>query len=125
MDSEDFGFYGTNNDGRSEVHVKGVTEDVTDFTFANVEYPCIIFKEGFSVPKHQLNVVSNMVKSCISTKDISLYYSKDSDLYKIGMIDGKQVNAFLEVIGIDKVFGFYDKNTRLEGNLLYTLSTIG
>ena len=65
-----------------------------------------------------------MVKSVKGNKDISLYYTNNGESYKIGMINGLQVGAFLEVIGIDKVIGYFDKDTKLENSLLYTLCTV-
>lgn len=122
--SEDFGFYGEEADELQKQEIRGITGNVTDFTFTNIDYPCIIFNEDFKCPKHKLNVISNMVKSPMPTKDISIYFIKDGDLYKIGMIDGVQVNAFLDVIGIDMVKGFFNAETKLTGSMLYTLCTV-
>lgn len=115
-------FYGSEEE--EEVEVKGISGNVSSFTYTDLSYPCIIFKEGFACPKHQLIVISNMVKSSGANKDISLYFNKEGELYKIGNINGMQVNAFLEIVGTENIFGYYDAETRLEDDRLYTLCTL-
>lgn len=122
--SEDFGFYGEDEDSDSTQEINGISGTVTDFTFTNLSYPCIVFKDGFTCPKHQMQVISNMVKTVNDVKDISLYFVENNELYKIGMISGLQVSSFLEIIGTDNVYGYYDKDTRLENSKLYTLCTV-
>lgn len=121
---ESFEFYGEGTDEQSEVKVKGITGDVTDFTYTGLEYPCIVFNDDFKCPKHQLNVISNMVNSSVGFKDISLYFVNKGELFKIGAINGMQVNAFLDIVGISNVKGFFDKLTKLEDSMLYTLCTV-
>lgn len=117
-----FGFYGEEADEQTETVLKGITGNVSDFTYTNLSYPCIIFKEDFKCPKHQLRVVSNMVNSKAGEKDISLYFVNEGELYKIGNIGGLQVNAFLEIIGLNNVIGYYKEGLKLTGDKLYTLS---
>lgn len=102
---------------------EGITGKVTSYTFTGVAYPCVIFKEDFKCPKHKMEVVSNMVKSGnLSMKDIALYIiGAGGALFKIGALSGLQVGAFLDLIGVDTVDGFYDKSTPLKGDRLYTL----
>lgn len=123
MGSEDFDFYEGAEDEVS-TSVDGVSNEVTNFTYTNLEYPCIIFKEGFTCPQHQLRVISNMVKTVSVNKDISLYFIQGSDLFKMGMLSGVQIQAFLSIVGDDKVIGYFDRDTKLEGDRLYTLCTI-
>ena len=121
--AEDFEFYGEGSDEATKKVVKGITDNVSSYTFTEMSYPCIIFKEGFTCPKHQLKVVSNMVKSNSPDKDINLYFVNKGELFKMGMLSGIQVNAFLEVIGFDRLFGFLDREVKLEDDRLYTLCT--
>lgn len=121
---EDFEFYGEGTDEEEEKVIKGVTGDVTDFTYTGLEYPCIVFNEDFKCPKHQLTIIRNMVNSKVSGKDISLYFVNSGELYKIGMIDGRQVNAFLEVVGESNVTGFFSETKKLRNSMLYTLCTV-
>ena len=122
--SEDFGFYGDDADNNEEKVINGISGKVTDFTFTNIDYPCIIFKEGFKCPKHQLQVISNMVKTISDVKDVSLYFINNGELFKMGMLSGLQVSSFLEIIGTEKVFGYYNKDIKLEDSKLYTLCSI-
>lgn len=116
-------FYGGDEEA-IPADVKGVSDSVSSYTYTNLSYPCILFKEGFACPKHQLTVISNMVNSKGIDKDISIYFNKEGDLFKIGSISGRQLNAFLEIVGTDVVYGYYDAETRLKDDLLYTLCTI-
>lgn len=121
---EDFDFYEDNVENES-VEIEGITGNVTSYTFTGVSYPCIIFKEDFSCPKHKLTVVSNMVKSGSNLiKDISLYFLQKGELFKIGSLSGLQVGAFLDLVGVENVNGFYDSSTQLVKDKLYTLCTV-
>lgn len=117
---EDFNFYG-NEGAENEQIEKGITDRVTEYTYTKLEYPCILFNEGFSAPMHKLTVVSNMVKSNAGDKDISLYMRKGDDIFKLGMLSGSQIEAFLDIMGVGSVKGYLDENTLLEGDKLYTL----
>lgn len=123
--SDEFNFYGEGTDDVKETKIKGITGDVTDFTYTNVSFPCLLFNDDFSCPKHKLTVIQNMVNSTVGTKDISIYFRDKGDLYKIGMIDGLQVSAFLEVVGEENVTGYFDEKTKLTNSMLYTLCSIG
>lgn len=123
-DEEGFGFYGEEGDIEETKDIKGISDGITQFTYTNLSYPCILFNKDFKCPKHQLNVIKSMVESSIPTKDISLYFfNSNEELFKIGMIDGLQVKAFLEIIGVDNVKGYLSEDKILDGDLLYTLST--
>lgn len=105
--------------------LKGIEGKVTNFTYTELSYPYIVFGSAFKSPKHKMNVVSNMVKSGIlSNKDISLYVEYENGLYKIGMLSGLQVGSFLDLVGLDGLYGYLDENTKLSGDRLYVLSTI-
>lgn len=125
----DFEFYGEGTDDTEVQEVKGITDQVTEYVYTNLSYPCIIFKKNFSCPKHQMKVLSNMVQSHGVTKDITLYFEKDngtaeSDLFKIGMISGLQVDSLLSIFDLQNLIGFYSEGILLEGDKLYTLRTI-
>ena len=124
MAEEDFGFYGEEAEDDKVEEIQGITENVSEFTYSSLEYPCIMFKEGFSLKNHKWKVLSNMVKSISLDKDISLYFHDNGELLKIGKISGTQVNAFLDIVGMEGVVGYYDKYTLLETDRMYTLSII-
>lgn len=121
-DEEEYGFYGEDADETKRKEIKGITDKVSDFTLTGMSYPCIVFNPDFKCPKHKLKVVSNMVKSKSEDKDIAIYFINKGDLYKIGSIDGLQVNAFLEIIGEENLTGFYEDGKKLVGDKLFTLS---
>ena len=103
--------------------IEGITDTVTDYTYTNLAYPCIIFKNGVKLEKHRIQVISNMVKSNATgvVKDISLYFSNEGQLYKLGEIGGIQVSPLIDIVGRDNLIAFLDKDTELKESLIYTL----
>lgn len=120
----DFEFYGESADKDSVEDIQGITDSITSYSYTGVEYPCLILKDGFSCAKHRMEVIAKMVKTS-GDKDISLYFNNSGETYKIGNISGKQVKAFLDVVGIDNVLGFLSKDTSVTGDMLYVLCSIG
>lgn len=120
-EENDYGFYGEENDETVVQDIDGITDTVTNYTYTNLNYPCVLFNEGFTCPKHQMKVVSNMVNTGGKDKDISLYFQNEGEIYKLGMINGFQMKGFIDIIGLDNIIGFYDENTELLGDKLYTL----
>lgn len=118
---KDFEFYGDGTDESEVKDIHGITDTVTEYSYSNLQYPCIIFVEGFKCPKHKMQVLSNMIKSKGIIKDISLYFRQLDGVYKIGEIGGIQVNSLLDCIGVDSLLGFYDESTELIGSKLYAL----
>ena len=62
-----------------------------------------------------------MVKAVDSDKDTALYYRDDSGLVKMGMLSGRQIESFLELVGLESVTGYFSEKEELKGSLLYTL----
>lgn len=118
---KDFDFYGDGTDESKVKDIHGITDTVTEYSYSNLQYPCIIFVEGFKCPKHKMQVLSNMIKSKGIIKDIALYFKQSDGVYKIGEIGGIQVNSLLDCIGVDSLLGFYDESTELIGSKLYAL----
>lgn len=123
-EEDDFGFYGEEAEENSVDDIHGITDKVTEFTYTKMEYPCIMFKEGFSCPQHQMKVISNMVKTNTPDKDTSLYFLSGGEMYKLGMLSGQQIDPLLELVGVDNLVGYYDSETRLEGDRIYTLCVL-
>lgn len=106
--------------------IKGITDTVTDYTYTDLSYPCIIFKKGIKLERHKVQVISNMVKSTTQgiVKDIALYFSNADQLYKLGNINGFQVSPIIDIAGRENLIAYLDKNTRLDDSLIYTLCSI-
>ena len=117
----DFDFY----EGDCIDEVEDVDEEVSNYAFTGMSYPCIIFKDDFSCPKHKLTVISNMVKSGnMSDKDISLYFHNNGELFKLGSLSGVQLGAFIDLVGVDSIDGYLEGGVKLEGDRVYTLCTV-
>lgn len=118
-------YNGYSEDGEVK-EIKGITDTVTDYTYTGLSYPCIVFKQGFKLERHKVQVISNMVKSNTVgiNKDISLYFSNNDQLYKLGEISGVQVSPLIDIAGRDNLIAFLDADTELNDSLIYTLCSI-
>ena len=137
--NEDYGFYGE-EENSAKGEIEGITGNVTDYTYTGLKYPCVIFKDGFKCPKHQMTVISHMINPPTRRKGLSqkpvdpsasdlesnvgLYATQQGELFKLGELKGLQMGAFLDLVGTQSVSGFYDSNTRLEEDHLYALCTV-
>lgn len=119
---DDFGFYGVDEDGVVE-EIKGITDNISSYTFTDMSYPCMVIGDGFSCPKHKMIVISNMVKMNSSDKDINLYFVKDGELYKMGMLAGSQVMAFVDLVGEKYLTGYFEEGIELSGDMIYVLAS--
>lgn len=120
-------FYEGYSEDEVEVkEIEGITDTVTDYTFVGLTYPCIVFREGFTLEKHKVQVISNMVNSISKgvKDDISIYFNNNGDLYKLGEINGLQVSSLIDIVGRDNLMAFIDKGEELKGSLIYTLCSI-
>lgn len=124
MENEDFGFYGEEEDESVVDDIHGITDTVTNYTYTNLQYPCIIFKEGFTLKSHKWRVISNMVKAIDKDKDTALYFKDNGNMVKLGSLSGRQVESFLELVGCENLLGYYLDGTKLEGDRLYTLCVL-
>lgn len=134
---DDCSFYEGEEDAKGK-DIEGITGDVTNYTYTNVTYPCVIFKEGFRCPKHKMTVISHMVKPPMRRRGIelgtiqnptedtsvSLYFSQKGEVFKMGALNGMQIGAFLDLVGTDSVNGYYDESTPLNDDHLYALCTV-
>lgn len=121
---EDFGFYGEEAEDKEVDDIKGITDEVTEFTYTGLQYPCIIFNDGITFKNHKWRIIANMVKAADTDKDTALYYRDSGGLVKMGMLSGRQLESFFELVGLDNIIGFYEEGLQLEGSKLYTLCVI-
>lgn len=119
-ENNDFDFYEDAEEGKIS-EIRGITDNVTNYTYTDLSYPCIVLDDGFKCPMHRMLVISNMVKSNTPDKDISLYFTKGYDMYKVGMLSGTQVKPLLDILDISKLKAYYDKGVELTGDMVYTL----
>lgn len=121
--SEEFDFYEGNEEGKEEVRdVKGLTDTVSKYVYNNMEFPCICLKEDIKLPKHKWVIISKLVKQGSSDKNISIYMLRGGEMFKAGSLSGLQVKAFIDIIGLDNLFGYFNKDKELIGDRLYVLS---
>lgn len=121
--SDEFGFYGEGQNEEGVVRdIKGITDTVSNFVYSSMDFPCICLKEDIKLPKHKWLVISKLVKQGSEDKNISTYILRGKDIFKAGSLSGFQVKAFIDIVGIDNLFGYYNKDKKLNGDRLYVLS---
>lgn len=120
--SEDFEFYGKGTEKEEVKDIKGITDTVSEYVYSSMEYPCICLKPNLILPKHKWGIISKLSKSSGSDKNIFLYIIRKNEMFKIGKLSGIQVKSFIDIVGLDNLFGFYSKDKKLENDRLYVLS---
>ena len=114
-------FYGRGSE-EVKVEIKGITDEVVNYTYTHMSYPCIVMKEGFKCAEHKMVVLSKMVKmSSTEDKDITLYFSIKGELYKVGKLSGSQMKAFVDIVGLENARAFYSEDKELIGDKMYVL----
>lgn len=121
--SDDFNFYGGDESEESIVKdVKGLTDTVSKFVYSDMVFPCICLNEDIKLPKHKWLIISKLVKQGSEDKNIAVYLIRNGELYRAGSLSGVQIKAFIDILGIENLFGYYNKDKRLDGDRLYVLS---
>jgi len=105
---------------------KGITGSVTRYVSGSLDFPCFIVKAPFE--QYKIRVLSTMFQKVDSYSEyesnlaINLYFeSTDGRLAGLGKIYPRQVNSFLKLFSTNKVSGFYEDGTELQGDYLYVL----
>ena len=78
--------------------------------------------EDIKLPKHKWLIISKLVKQGSEDKNIAVYLIRNGELYRAGSLSGVQIKAFIDILGIENLFGYYNKDKRLDGDRLYVLS---
>lgn len=121
--TEDFSFYSESSNEDEVKEIKGITDVVTKYVYKNMEYPCLCLNEDIVLPRSKWIVLKKFTEQgSMGDKNISLYLIRKGELLRIGGISPIQVKAVVGVVGMDNMFGFYNKNKKLEGSMLYVLS---
>ena len=107
---------------REDAVVEGVTDSISQYAFTDIQYPCIMFNKGFHTEKHKFQVLQNMLSNPQMESDISVYFTNSKgEVLKVGKISGYQLAFMLDIVGRDKVTGYYADGSELKDGLIYTL----
>ena len=121
--SSDFDFYGDSANEEVVKDIRGITDEVSKYVYSNLSYPCIVLRENISFPKYKWVAISKLVKQGDASKNISFYILRNNEILKAGSLSGLQIKAFIDIVGLDNLFGYYNKDKVLEGDKLYVLSS--
>lgn len=122
--SKDFNFYGE-EDEADEVNsedIKGITDEVSQYIYSDMAYPCFCLKKDIKLPRHKWSIISKLVKQTTKDKNIAVYMIRGNEMFKVGSLAGVQVKAFISIVGIENMFGYFSRDVKLEGDRLYVLS---
>lgn len=120
---KDFDFYEGNDLEDSTVKdIKGLTDTVSKYVYSKMNFPCICLNENLKLPKSKWLLISKLVKQGAEDKNISVYMIRNGELLKAGSLAGSQIIPFIDVLGIENLFGYYSKDKELRGDRLYVLS---
>ena len=109
---------------------EGLTGNVKKYTTEKMSFPCfvIVSDEEHKVPLFKIKTIKQMS----STVDIyneeeakmamDIYFTDNVKVVSICKIYPRQVKSFLKLFNDNKIDGYYDKDTKLEGDMLYILS---
>lgn len=121
--SDDFKFYEENSEEDYVREIKGVTDKVSEYVYSNMEFPCICLKPDIVLPKYKWVAISKLVKLGSPDKSIFVYIHRNGELYKLGALSGVQVKAFIEVAGLENIFGYHNKDIILKDDRVYVLAS--
>ena len=100
---------------------EGFTGEVKRYSESNLQYPCLIIEPP--IPAFKLDVLQSLMNG---EKDISedaclthLYMDINGTLLDNGIMSQTQVRAILDLFDGNKIVGFVDSNTKVEGDLIY------
>ena len=114
----------TVNSPNLEGEKNDVSSQVVDrYSLAELEYPCLVLNTT-DFAKHKIKALSEMIKSAIDFKGetMKVYInSGQNELLSLGGVSGKQVRYVIDLLGRDNITAWYNKETLLEGDLIYTL----
>lgn len=102
--------------------IRGITDEVSKFSYVDMDFPFICLQGNIQMPKHKWIIVSKLVKQVSSDKGISFYIQRGGNIYKAGSLARSQVKALIDIVGLENLFGFYSKDKKLEGDRLYVLA---
>ena len=101
------------------------SDDVKRFTTVSMSYPCFIINKSLEV--FRLNVLKKMFSVNQTFNDetqfIEVYFTDGERTVRLGRIMSIQVKSFLKLFEQHEVTGYYDENTPISGDYLYTLSS--
>ena len=113
-----------------DFEVDGLTGNVRRYITEGVSYPCFIIElnESSSISKAQVSVLRKMTEASDNydvnseIKPIQVYISEGDKLISFTKVLPLQGRALLSLTSNAKVLGYVDKDTRLEGDMLYVLA---
>jgi hypothetical protein len=123
--------YETYEDNR-DFEQTGLTGNVIRYATEGMTFPCYIIcsTEEKPVEMYKIEILRKMFSTTSDNFDedtlnsvINIYFTMSSQTVRLGKIISKQVKAFLHLFEGDIIKGYLDKDTLLENDYLYVLSS--
>lgn len=120
------------DDKERDFDKKGITDKVSRFSTSQMEFPNIVIYNTQEHPlkAHKVRVLKSMMTISeqalmnlppASASDVTLYVTDGSQVIRIGKVRASQVMPVLRLFDEEKLLGYMDAETLLEGIFLYTL----
>lgn len=96
--------------------------DVSKYAKGAFEYPCFVVSPPFE--GYKVTVLQQMIKHATPSaggKEVNLYFQADGKTVGLGKLFPSQVSSFLKLFDGNKIKGYYEDGTELEGDMLYVL----
>ena len=124
--------YETYEDKR-EFTQEGLTGTVTKYTKDVLTFPCYVINQTEELPIKAFKTNTLMKMFAVSSKvydeeaaklKISVYYSQNGRVIRLGQLSPNQVKPFLSLFEseISAIDCYYDKDTKLTQDMLYVLA---
>ena len=115
-------FYGEGSEDQIKPEIKGITEEVNEYIYSKMRYPAIFISSKLSLSAAGFKVLKAMISSTsVVDRDINIYNEMEKGIFLIGCISGLQVMNFYDLVGLDNVKVFLDRNIELKGDKKYVL----
>lgn len=105
------------------------TFDKAEDYLKGLAYPCLILTtdKDSPIPKSRLQALKGMLEGAnvdlnISVEPVNLYFKSDK-LMLIGKLQSRQIKSFMKLFEGATIEGYLSSNKKLEGDMLYILST--
>lgn len=101
------------------------SEEVKRYTTTKMEYPCYIISGNVEMFKFNVlkNMFNNSTQLIEGLQTIDIYFEQGDQMVKLGKIIPSQVKSFISLFKNAKIVGYFDEDTKLEGDYLYVLAS--
>lgn len=119
---DDTGAYGEDPEDYKMPEIKGITDEVSGYTYSKMNFPAIFIKSDMHLSAAGFKVLRAMISSTsVADRNIFIYNESSKGVFLIGRISALQVMNFYDLVGQDNIRVFLSSTKELLGDLKYVL----